>query len=292
MTAANGDLRLPRMARPSRKPVARYHDRVAHCYDDIYDDDYWRWHDTLTWEYLKPHLPAGQLEPIIDLGCGTGKWGLRIAGSGYHVTCLDISPKMVDEVRRKSAELGLTAHIECCLGDLENLGGLREGHYRLATALGEPLCCVPSPPRALKQISRILQPGGVLVGTIDNSFHAVDYFLERSDVAGLARFLESGTTHWLTRQAEERFPLKTYTPAQVAKLLTSAGFKVVEVLGKTVLPMRHYRALLEDHGSFKKLLAIERKLARLADAAGRAAHIQFAARKPALSENSGPGEIE
>jgi hypothetical protein len=56
--------------------------------------------------------------------------------------------------------------------------------------------------------------------------------------------------------------------------------------------MRHYRALLEDHGSFKKLLAIERKLARLADAAGRAAHIQFAARKPALSENSGPGEIE
>ena len=35
----------------------RYHDRVARKYDAMYDDEYWEFHDRITWEAIKPYLP-------------------------------------------------------------------------------------------------------------------------------------------------------------------------------------------------------------------------------------------
>ena len=269
------------MSRNRRQAVETYHDRVAHKYDDIYDDLYWRWHDTLTWDYLKPNLPTRQSDPIIDLGCGTGKWGLKMARSGYGVTCLDISYKMVDVVRRKASESGMAEKVHCVRADLMDLSALPGGHFALATAFGEPLCSVDSPERALKQIRRLLKADGLLIGTIDNRLAGMDFYLERGDLDGLEKFIKTGRTHWLTKSKAEQFELHTQTPKQWTKLLSSAGFEVVELLGKTVLPLRRYREFLEDKARFRKLLALEKKLARDPDAVSRASHFQFVARKPA-----------
>lgn len=263
-----------------RKAVQMYHDRVAHRYDDIYDDSYWQWHDALTWGYLKPHLPVRQGEAIIDLGCGTGKWGIKLAQSGYTVTCLDISHKMLEVVRRKVPALGLDAKVTCLHADLMDLSEVPAAEFALAVAFGEALCTVESPAKALKQIYRILKPGGLLVATIDNRLANLDYFLEKGDLAGMERFIKTGRTHWLTKTPEEQFELHTQTPRQLTKLITGAGFEVVEMIGKTVLPVRRYRHLLEDRTDFRTLLALERKLARNPDAVGRAAHLQVTARKP------------
>lgn len=267
------------MKGPRRKSVQRYHDRVAHQYDDIYEDAYWRWHDTLTWDYLKPHLPTSLGEPVLDLGCGTGKWGLRVAQSGFHVTCVDISIKMVEMVRQKATELGLSDKVSCLQADIIDLAALPREHFGLALAFGEPLCSTASIGKALKEIHHTLKPAGKLIATFDNRFAALDHYLEKADPDQLARFLESGRTHWLTREQTEQFELQTFTPRQLTRLLTTAKFEVLEVLGKTVLPMRQYREQLEDKAAFRKLLAIERKLARDPDAVGRAAHIQITAQR-------------
>ena len=60
------------MARNRRNANQKYHDRVAPVARD-YDDAYWQWHDTLTWEHLKRFLPTDLSVPVIDLGCGSGK---------------------------------------------------------------------------------------------------------------------------------------------------------------------------------------------------------------------------
>ncbi len=143
------------------------------------------------------------------------------------------------------------------------------------------MCSVDSPGRALKQIRGLLKADGLLVGTIDNRLAGVDFYLERGDLDGLEKFIKTGRTHWLTNAKAEQFELHTQTPKQLGKLLSSAGFEVVELLGKTVLPLRRYRAFLEDKVQFRKLLALEKKLARDSDAVSRAAHFQFAARKRA-----------
>src|SRR5688500_12328827 len=84
----------------------RYHDRVARQYDSIYDDPYWHFHDELTWRLIKPHLPRDTSAACCDLGCGTGKWGLKLLKSGFATTFVDHSAAMIEQVREKLADMG------------------------------------------------------------------------------------------------------------------------------------------------------------------------------------------
>ena len=268
------------MGRRRKTRVQRYHDRVAGRYDASYGDAYWQWHDALTWDHLKAYLPRDRRWPVLDLGCGTGKWALKLAKSGFRVTCVDISGAMLERARGKFEEAGSSADVEFVQADLCDLSALPAGRFSLAVAFGEPIGCSASPPKAVKEIRRRLIPGAALVATFDNRWAAIDYYLDRGRADEFEEFLTTGTTHWLTRDVEERFPVHTYSPAQVARLLERAGFEVVDLIGKTVLPMRHHRELLEDGSARRVWMRLEKRLWRDAAAVGRAAHIQVAARVP------------
>src|SRR5271154_5073476 len=92
--------------RPNAEASRRYHDRVARRYDSIYDDPYWEFHERLTWSAIRPHLPSDLTAACCDIGCGTGKWGLKILKSGYPVTFIDHAAAMIEQVRAKVAEMG------------------------------------------------------------------------------------------------------------------------------------------------------------------------------------------
>ncbi len=265
--------------RRRRNASQKYHDRVAGRYESIYDDAWWRWHDGLTWDHLKRFLPAELRAPVIDLGCGSGKWGRKLLKSGYPVTFLDSSAKMVDEARYQLGEGGDADRASFMQADLVDLAALPRDHFALATAMGEPIGCTADPSTALKQIHGVLSPGGVLVATFDNRVACVDHYIQEGDVEALQRFLRTGRTRWLTRDPSEQFEIHTFEPAQLRRLLEAAGFEVVELIGKCVLSLRQHRALLEDPVSRRKWAALERTLARDEANFGRCPHLQVAARK-------------
>jgi ubiquinone/menaquinone biosynthesis C-methylase UbiE len=267
------------MARRRRSPNQRYHDRVAGRYEQIYDDAYWLWHDAITWNYLKKHLPSDLRSPTIDLGCGSGKWGRKLLKSGYHVTFVDLSHKMVDEAHKQVLLNEGDARAEFQQADLMDLSGFESNHFGLATAMGEPVGNAANQHKALKEIARILQSDAILVATFDNRVACVDHYLEKGDITRLEEFLRTGKTQWLTRDPSERFEMHTSEPGQLHKMLIRAGFEVLEMLGKTVLPMRQHRHLLEDPADRRRWAKIEQELAADPYNFGRCAHIQVAARK-------------
>lgn len=266
------------MSRSRKSAVRKYHDRVAPRYDDSYGDAYWQWHDTLTWQYLKPFLPKDMSAAVLDLGCGTGKWGAKLAKSGYAVTSVDISPRMLDQARLKIEAQSSSRESSFIHADLCDLSALETGHYALAVAFGDPIGCSQSPPKAMKQIRRALTRDGILVATFDNRLAAIDYYLSKGDPDLLQRFLRDGKTHWLTKDADERFPIHTFTPGDVVTLVEKSGFELLDMVGKTVLPMRHYRELLETPEARRTWARIERRLARKPAGMGRASHLQIACR--------------
>jgi len=267
------------MARTRRSAVQRYHDRVAGVYDHSYDDAFWQWHDALTWDYLKPHLPRDVSREVVDLGCGTGKWGLKLLQSGFRVTFVDISPQMVDQARRKVEETIGGARASFVQADLADLSSISAERFALAIAFGEPIGCTDSPAQALSQIRRILADDGILAATFDNRWAAIDFYLERGDPAELARFLRDGRTHWLTKETRERFPIVTYAPDELHALLEQAGLEILEMIGKTVLPMRQFRQLLTTAEDRRAWSRIEKTLARNPSALARAAHLQVACKR-------------
>src|SRR5271170_7048025 len=108
--------------RPNADASRRYHDRVARQYDAIYDDPYWEFHDRLTWQSIKPHLPTDASAQCCDLGCGTGKWGLKLLKSGFSTTFVDHSPAMIERTRVKLEELGgRAARATLLVGDIVDL---------------------------------------------------------------------------------------------------------------------------------------------------------------------------
>jgi len=64
------------------------------------------------------------------------------------------------------------------------------------------------------------------------------------------------------------------------KLFEQAGLEVIEVAGKTILPVRKYKHWLEKEGAFERLLKLEERLAQDASSAAVAGHLQVRARRP------------
>lgn len=262
------------MPRPRKSAVRKYHDRVAHRYDHSYEDAFWQWHDRLTWDYIKPRLPQDIRAEVIDLGCGTAKWGAKLLKSGYTVTCLDISPQMLDQARHKIEAQGDLDRASFVQADLVDMAMVSDDRFALAVALGDAIGCTQSPRQTLKHIRRILHEDGILIATFDNQFAALDYFLECGDVSAIQRFLRDGMTHWLTRDADEQFPIHTFTPREIDRLANATGFEVIEVIGKTVLPMRRYKNLLETPEAKRHWAVVEKQLSRDPNALTRASHLQ------------------
>ncbi len=263
-----------------RNASERYHNRVARQYDAIYDDPYWVFHDELTWRAIKPHMPRNANAACADLGCGTGKWGLKLLKSGYPTTFLDHSAKMIEETQAKVDQMGPRAKkATLVVGDIVEMPQLLAGAFSLVTAMGDPLSICSDPPKAVREFARITAPGGIVIATADNKLAAIGHYLDRGNLDALETFVQTSKTNWLTRDAREQFELTTFTPATLGKLFEQAGFEVLEIVGKSIIPIRQNRKLLEHDRAIERLLKLEQQLAKDPAAAACAGHLQITARR-------------
>lgn len=269
-------------AKPRRNNESsrRYHDRVARQYDSIYDDSYWEFHDELTWRTIKPHLPRDAHASCADLGCGTGKWGLKLLKSGFAVTFVDHSGSMIEQTRAKVEATGPRAkRATLVMADIIQLPMIERESMSLTLAMGDPLSICSDPQAAAREMARISRPGAVVIASADNKLAALDHFVERGNLDALEEFVFTGKTQWLTADERERFALTTFTPASLRRLFEQAGFEVLQIIGKPIVPVRQNKALLEKPGAVERLLNIEAELARDHASAARAAHLQITARR-------------
>ena len=265
-----------------------YHNRVAPVYDNIYDDPFWDFHDQLTWDHLKVFVPESTEAAILDLGCGTGKWGFKLLKGGFPTSFVDNSPKMLEMVERKLKAWAETADLSSKaaratlqVDDAKMLQSLPPNHFSLAIALGDVVSICGDASACLSALHRVVKPGGVLVFTVDNLLAGLDHFVSAGKLDDLADFARSGRTHWLTADQREQFAVRMFTPQQIEHLAAKSGFEMISMIGKTILPVRQNRKFFQENGAIKQLLAMEAMLARDPAAAGRAGHLQLAVRKRA-----------
>ncbi|HEV2296384.1 MAG TPA: methyltransferase domain-containing protein [Tepidisphaeraceae bacterium] len=262
-------------------PSRRYHDRVARQYDSIYDDPYWAFHDELTWRSVKPHLPRDMTAECADLGCGTGKWGLKLLKSGFPTTFVDHAAAMVEQVREKLQNNPRAKKARLIVADIVEMPELPAETFSLVTAMGDPLSICTDPARAAREMYRITRPGGTVIATADNKLAALDHFVERGNLDALEEFVHTGRTRWLTADEREQFELTTFTPISLRKLFEKSGFEVLAVEGKTLIPVRNNKILLTRDRAIERLLRLEAELAKDPAAAARAGHLQVVARRRA-----------
>src|SRR3989454_6405643 len=116
-------------------------------------------------EVLEPHAQAPAdacaIEPgmsVLDVAAGNGNFAIAVARRGAKVTATDITPKMVDLGRARTAAGGLT--IEWSEADAEELPFADESFDVVASVFGAMFA--PQPALVAAELFRVAKPGGLV----------------------------------------------------------------------------------------------------------------------------------
>ncbi|MGE0481035.1 MAG: class I SAM-dependent methyltransferase [Phycisphaerae bacterium] len=187
--------------RVERVPAQAGYDRWA----EIYDHE-----DNALIQLEERELPAllgGVAElDVVDVGCGTGRWALRLAEQGARVTGLDFSEGMLERARRKpgAERVRFLAHdaraplpladasfdrVLCCLV-LEHVAspaGLFRELARVCRRGGFILCSAMHPAMMLRGISaRFTDPATGVETRPQSHPHQISDFVNAALAAGVA----------------------------------------------------------------------------------------------------------
>jgi ubiquinone/menaquinone biosynthesis C-methylase UbiE len=110
-------------------------------------------------------LPAASR--ALEIGPGAGTMTVALAQRGFAVHAADTTPRLLDVARDRVAAAGVAPRVRLLLADAHRLPFADSG-FSLVVALGV-LPWLPSAPRAVAEIARVLRPGGCLVLNADNS---------------------------------------------------------------------------------------------------------------------------
>lgn len=116
-----------------------------------------RWKAQLLAE-LAPFV--GEHTRALDLACGTGDLARALAERGARVVGIDASPRMIEAAKQRDVRAG----VDYIVGDMTALE-VPDASVDVVTA-GYALRNVPDYKRALREIARVLRPGGRLL-TLD-----------------------------------------------------------------------------------------------------------------------------
>jgi ubiquinone/menaquinone biosynthesis C-methylase UbiE len=144
-------------------------------------------HPFITRKRLLEILAPAPGERVLEVGPGTGYYSLPVAErlDGGALAVFDIQREMLDHVMRRAVEQGVT-NLEPALGDARALTYADDSFDAafLVTVLGE----IPDQDAALRELARVLRPGGrLVVGELFGDPHMVTLgkLRERAERAGL-----------------------------------------------------------------------------------------------------------
>jgi 2-polyprenyl-3-methyl-5-hydroxy-6-metoxy-1,4-benzoquinol methylase len=171
--------------------VRAYWDSMSPCY--AHDAD----HGLVRFSHGRQHGAVLRLaspvrgERVLDAGAGGGLLTRRLGAAGCHVTAVDSSPAMVEQLRE------VTPHV--VLSKLEALD-LGEEQFDHVMAIGV-LNFVTDPEGTLRRLCKPVKPGGTLVLQVTEwSIFGLAYWLNYA-VRGFHPFLFS--RQWLTDRTGE-----------------------------------------------------------------------------------------
>lgn len=228
------------------------YDFLAGCYDQLtYDVDYPAWAD-----YIEKHFRRGLPgKTVLDLACGTGSLTRELAGRGYEMIGVDLSPDMLAEAAEKNRDVdGIPPMFLCQSMDKLDLYG----------TIDACVCCldsvnyVTSPQKLQKAFERVhlfLMPGGLFLFDINTpeKLAALDgqvfldetedtYCVWRAEYSPRRRIcsyfmdifrLDEETGLW--ERGEELHEEYAYTPQELEGFLRQAGFTDIRQYGNLKL---------------------------------------------------------
>ena len=114
-------------------------------------------------------LRLGPGAALLDAGCGSGQFAIAFASLGCRVTAVDLAPEMLRRARAHAAALG--ADVAWREGDLTRLADPPVAYDAVHARVS--LQFVPDLPAALRELRRVLKPGGRLYASVPGALSPI-----------------------------------------------------------------------------------------------------------------------
>jgi ubiquinone/menaquinone biosynthesis C-methylase UbiE len=169
-------------------------------------------------------LPQGA--DISEIGCGPGLSTVALAQRGYLVHAIDTVSAMTEATRKRARRVGLQHRVMTSMSDVRNLA-FPDNSFQLVLMIGvtEWLDSLGQP---LKEIARVIAPGGLLIVSSDNT-RALHQLVDPILNPALAPLKKARR---VIRRALGLLKLGpreyAYSIRQFNSLLAAAGFEIME----------------------------------------------------------------
>jgi 2-polyprenyl-3-methyl-5-hydroxy-6-metoxy-1,4-benzoquinol methylase len=199
-------------------------------------------------DFIEREIRGDKRRRVLDIGCGTGRHAIELAGRGYDVTGIDLSDSLLKRAREKAA--GRNVRVDFRQADARGLTFDREFDLVIMLCEGAfPLMETDEMNfRILQNAARALKAPGKWIFTTLNGlfplFHSVKDFMDSQAQPGNAATVESTfdlmtfRDHNITcveddsgRKLELRCNERYYVPSEITWLLKSLDFKTVDIYG-------------------------------------------------------------
>jgi ubiquinone/menaquinone biosynthesis C-methylase UbiE len=163
---------------------------------------------------------------VLECGCGMGRVVKHLGALGYPVVGMDYEPRCIERLHRQRPALQLY------VGDANALPH-PTASFDAALCFGT-LSNLEDAAPALRELRRVLRPGGILVASATND--------------SLPRRLLTWAGY--ARGGARRFSMVAYTPSEWSRTVAGHGFEIAEITPVvTRLPLYAYLPFLRARGT-------------------------------------------
>jgi ubiquinone/menaquinone biosynthesis C-methylase UbiE len=150
-------------------------DEVAARYDDWYQIPIGAFADQVETALIFSLFKLRPGDLVLDAGCGTGHFSLKLAHKGAQVVGVDVAPAMLARAREKAA--GENQELIFCQMDICQLD--YPSYYFDGVVSVAAFEFVRDRERAFAELMRVLKPGGkLLIATINRDSVWGDYYIQ------------------------------------------------------------------------------------------------------------------
>ena len=175
-----------------------------------------RQYSFVTQKRIVMDLLRGSRGQLLEVGCGPGVMLPDLLAMGFDVHGIDVSAEMIRQAEQRMAASALAARCKLAVGDIENLR-YADASFDAVLAMGV-LEYLATYKAALREIARVLKPGGHVVLTVPNRASA--YHVARGAYLGLRQLIR--------RPRSSSFVANPCLPWSLDRQLRAAGLRKVE----------------------------------------------------------------
>jgi S-adenosylmethionine-dependent methyltransferase len=226
-------------------------------------------------EFLRLPQPPRSLRAL-DIGCGTGAIGVRLARLGVHVTLLDSSSTMLDLADRAAREAGVAEKVVLKHGDAAQVASLLgAGSFDLILC-HNVLEFVEDPGAVLRAAEQVMGDSSAILSVLVRN-QAGEVFKAAIQTGDLAAAEHALTAEW-GRESLYGSSVRLFTPDSLQAMLKVASLAVATERGVRVIS-DYLPPSVSRCAEYDRILELERKLGGRPEFAAAARYTHYLIRR-------------